>query len=78
MIKKKFGKTLAAIGFATMLMMPFESNDKTALAADAAVKNVAAGSTWVVDEYNESDRLDSRQMEQSLKPPKAIAHNHDG
>lgn len=48
-MKKRFGKTLAAIGFATMLMMPFASNDKTALAADAAVKNVAAGSTWIVD-----------------------------
>ena len=49
-VKKRFIKTLLSVGVATMLMMPFAAADKTALAAAAADKNVAAGSTWVVNE----------------------------
>ena len=49
-MKKRFIKSFVAISIATMFMMPFIVADRPALAAAAATKNLAAGSTWVVNE----------------------------
>jgi len=48
-MKKRFIQTLAAIGIATMFMMPFAAPAGKAFAASAADKNLAAGAAWVVD-----------------------------
>jgi hypothetical protein len=46
-MKKRFINTLTVIGASTLLMISLAA--APALAADAAVKSVAAGSTWVVE-----------------------------
>jgi hypothetical protein len=55
-MKKRFSKTLLALGIVTMLMMPFTAINTTALAAAAATKIIAADSTW---EINETTNLTS-------------------
>jgi hypothetical protein len=45
---KRLIKTLAAIGAAAMLMMPFTVAGTTAFAAAASDKNLDAGSTWFI------------------------------
>jgi hypothetical protein len=46
-MKKRLISSFAAMGLATMLMMPFTVVEKVAFAAEA--KNLNAGMTWVVD-----------------------------
>jgi hypothetical protein len=76
-IKKRFIKTLTAVGIATMFIMPFTAGDRTASAADAS-KNLKAGSTWVVTENARLSSLTIGECATIKTPGKNLTMIADG
>jgi hypothetical protein len=77
-VKKRFIKALAAMGVATMFIMPFVAGDRTTFAADAATKNLKAGSTWVVTENSKLSSLTIGECATIKTPGKNLTMIADG
>jgi hypothetical protein len=77
-MKKRFIKTLTAMGVAAMLIMPFVAGDRTTFAADAAGKNLNPGSTWVVTENAKLSSLTIAEGANIKTPGKNLTMIADG